>query len=97
MTPMQKLCENPHMLRTMAGARRLVLIAAAIAFVTLVVWLGGRIAGADAEADHADACGQSGARKRRGAASANTHDDTPFTDATERNMRGNKAAPTVPK
>ena len=48
---MQKLCENPHMLRTMAGARRLVLIAAAIAFVTLVVWLGGRIAGADAEAE----------------------------------------------
>ncbi len=48
---MQKLCENPHMLRTVAGARRLVLIAAAIAFVTLVVWVGGRISGADAEAE----------------------------------------------
>lgn len=85
---MQKLCENPHMLRTMAGARRLVLIAAAIAFVTLVVWLGGRIAGADAEAE---------LRQRAGAALAldlalldselQRHRATPVILATEEPLR----------
>ena len=50
-TPGPTVCENPHMLRIAVGKRRLTPIAISVALVALAVWVGGRVAGADAEAE----------------------------------------------